>query len=510
MPVRDRARSRRLAQALGWLVARGCGGLVAIAACLLAPALSRAQAGTGARSDSTATGAGLRIHGTLVDSLAHSSLRGALVQLSGAGTTNAGRRYTATAEGDGTFRLSGVVPGEYSATFYHPALDTLGVDVGPIRVAIDSMHTTVALAMPSARTLMLDACPASADRGSAGTLLIGEVRDARSAEPLPHAGVVVTWRDLNAVASSLQMSERGRSVETADNGWFATCAAPADEALFVRAGLGADSTGLVRITIPREELRHLSLYIASNPSRSSSTTDVVFAPAQDAGTPLLLGRVVDDAGSPVRGASVDIWGSRDGASTAPDGTFRIPNPPGGTQTIELRAVGWMSVDTVVQLLRNDTTNVRVTLARAPVALPGIAVTAAEAASLKIGVRGFSQRLEDHRRGLGFGTFITPADIEQRRASFLTQMLYQISGIKVMHGMSPTDDRLLGADGCPMTVYLDGVRVIGSLGREAQQTINELAPVTHVAGIEVYPRPVDAPGAYQTLNGGCGIVLVWTK
>ena len=34
--------------------------------------------------------------------------------------------------------------------------------------------------------------------------------------------------------------------------------------------------------------------------------------------------------------------------------------------------------------------------------------------------------------------------------------------------------------------------------------------SHLAAMEIYPRAVNAPPAYQPLNGNCGVVLIWTK
>jgi hypothetical protein len=66
----------------------------------------------------------------------------------------------------------------------------------------------------------------------------------------------------------------------------------------------------------------------------------------------------------------------------------------------------------------------------------------------------------------------------------------------------------------MTVYLDRVRVVGRLGIRPsdleRDLVNELALPGHVAGMEIYPRGVGAPPEFQSLNGDCGVVLIWTK
>ena len=67
----------------------------------------------------------------------------------------------------------------------------------------------------------------------------------------------------------------------------------------------------------------------------------------------------------------------------------------------------------------------------------------------------------------------------------------------------------------MTIYVDGVR-FNSLSQlkntrgDNHIFINDLVSANSIAGIEVYPRSVTAPPKYQSLNGTCGVVLIWTK
>jgi hypothetical protein len=71
----------------------------------------------------------------------------------------------------------------------------------------------------------------------------------------------------------------------------------------------------------------------------------------------------------------------------------------------------------------------------------------------------------------------------------------------------------GVNSCPMAVYVDGRRMNSlfepAYGAYAWQ-LDEIIVPAHVAGIEIYASPLRAPPEYQTLNGLCGVVLVWTK
>jgi hypothetical protein len=68
----------------------------------------------------------------------------------------------------------------------------------------------------------------------------------------------------------------------------------------------------------------------------------------------------------------------------------------------------------------------------------------------------------------------------------------------------------------MEIYLDGARFYTSRwppdprSRYHYQYVNDEISITTVAAIEVYPKAVGAPPRYQSLNGNCGVILIWTK
>jgi hypothetical protein len=85
----------------------------------------------------------------------------------------------------------------------------------------------------------------------------------------------------------------------------------------------------------------------------------------------------------------------------------------------------------------------------------------------------------------------------------------------------------GSDGCQAAVYLNGTRLnkldddatsIASIvsheksGRALPEPpdFDGLVDPLSLAGIEVYTRGTRAPPEYESLNGGCAVVLVWTK
>ena len=67
----------------------------------------------------------------------------------------------------------------------------------------------------------------------------------------------------------------------------------------------------------------------------------------------------------------------------------------------------------------------------------------------------------------------------------------------------------------MEVYIDGVRFATPTKwktnlDENHLFLDDIVALNTIAGIEVYPRSVQAPPKYQSLNGLCGVILIWTK
>jgi hypothetical protein len=160
-----------------------------------------------------------------------------------------------------------------------------------------------------------------------------------------------------------------------------------------------------------------------------------------------------------------------------------------------------------------------------VALPEQRITG-RAAFVSLDLNGFYRRMKENERGINHGYFITPEDLEFRKPNRITQMVEGIPGVylrnsgKMIVGapcpeLTPACVPVSrGLYRCVMTVYLDRVRVVGRLGIRPsdleRDLVNELALPGHVAGMEIYPRGVGAPPEFQSLNGDCGVVLIWTK
>lgn len=222
----------------------------------------------------------------------------------------------------------------------------------------------------------------------------------------------------------------------------------------------------------------------------------------------ISGQLLDEYQRPVARANIVV--SKQGRYVADDsGRFSFGVQPGRI-ALEVRRLGFQPTSAAFSLDRDTV----VTIAMISVAqsLPEQRVLGAAIDGLS--QRGFYDRMRDADRGLTYGFFITPEDIDARRPFRSSQMLERVPGIRLA-GTGGNNVIPVGQNGCPLTVYLDGARL--KLDDDTNRgkvlpgdSFDGVIGVTSIAGIEIYPRGTRAPARFQLLNGTCGIIAVWTK
>ena len=212
------------------------------------------------------------------------------------------------------------------------------------------------------------------------------------------------------------------------------------------------------------------------------------------------GIVIDQAtNEPVVGAVVSDNG-RAVAITNSSGRFVISAVSARDSYIEIRRIGYLP--TSFELVEPaPVLELRIVLERLAVELEPLAVEATPFVMLNL--RGFEER-----RRIGWGHFITRETIERRPGAKVSDFLRVVPSLFL--APNPETGELefrtrrsasLGR-GCQPRLYVDGTLVEGA-------TTDWLDP-SHIAGIEVYRGPSEAPIQFSGI-GGCGaIVLIWTK
>jgi|SRR5688572_31564606 len=327
---------------------------------------------------------------------------------------------------------------------------------------------------------------------------------------------VVVFPLLSPYEAEAQVELRGRLVSAAGE--------PIPGAAILLSSVGysvrSDSTG--RFTLSGQQGATMVLFFTAPRFRRDSAVVVLKGRVVerdftlvDANTPvpesnlsaaMLRGIVVEESGVPLSYANVQVnYGARLVADDS--GRFQIPYEE-GTRTLLVRRIGFEPVE--LRLQAKPDTALRIVLKPIAMQLKEVTVVAAGAAYRSLDIHGFYRRMRDGERGATNGWFITPEDIERRKATSTTQMADGFPNIRVYKsGMGPMWDRIMGPGNCEMTVYLDNVRITNDV-RGGSEPVNQMVPVTHMAAMEIYPRAFNAPATHPSYNGLCGVVLIWTK
>lgn len=241
------------------------------------------------------------------------------------------------------------------------------------------------------------------------------------------------------------------------------------------------------------------------PMRTTTILTVIFAlalpaasrmaAAQAASRPGVIdGVVTDSALAPLGDATVSFLGSALRVVTGPNGRFRVRDMKPGEYILLVRRIGFTATSVTVQLAAGDTVTPALVLKRAPTKLDTVTVKGQQ---LTPALQEF-----ESRRKLGFGHFITQAEIDKRNPVLLSDLIAMVPSVKVGPlGGWPGNIR----SGCLFVVYIDGVRLPTGNG------FNDIAQPKEISGIEIYSGPATIPVQYKPTSGSfCGVILLWTR
>lgn len=317
------------------------------------------------------------------------------------------------------------------------------------------------------------------DECGGGAELAVAVTDQSGSISLPGATVIVEWGD--ATAPPVRASTRA-------DGSLLLCVPRSAERAVVRAELGDQTSGEASVLFEPEAAREVVLRIP---------LDVATAAPRPPGRPgRLIGSVRDAlTDDPVHVVIVSLAGQPKSVDTGRQGRFVMSGVPAGTHVLETRRIGYAPLRHVVSVEEGRTTEVDIALVPAPVEMEPLVTTAVRSRRLEI--KGFYER---KRWGelLGLGTYITEDYIERWRPKEVAHLVSMLApGISVDRNGRMINRR----SSCPMTNYLDGVRVERFLGWVKPH---------EVAGIEVYKGAASLPADFGGPTGQCGVVVVWTR
>lgn len=437
-------------------------------------------------------------------------LAGAVVQLFRADDPAAPAAHTARTDSSGRFAISAVVAGRYLAGFLHPVLDSLDIELLPRPLAVDAAAGTVRLplAVPSAATIAAALCGPNARSDSTGTVF-GRLYDAETLRPVTDGSVWVRWMEFTIGATGARERRPEVRAATGEQGRFVFCNVPGEGLVGLRGARASDTTGVVELHLPARGAARRDLFVGG----ATSTTLVDSLTLGDGtktarsrvirrGTAQITGSVRNKEGHPIKSARLHIADSGVEAVTDDQGRFVVTGAPGGTQSVEVRAIGYYPGERTIDLVGGRSAAMHITLETLRSVLDTVHVAASRVYSTD--PHGFEAR----RRSGGRGYFFDQKDVERLRPLEITELFRRIPTLTLSAGEfeQAVYMRDFYGDGyCQPTVFIDGQR----LERLSRRDIDLWVRPEELAGMEVYTRAEQAPPQFTTMEG-CGSVVLWTR
>ncbi|MDQ3996475.1 MAG: Plug and carboxypeptidase regulatory-like domain-containing protein [Gemmatimonadota bacterium] len=456
-------------------------------------------------------GAQATVSGTVFDSTARVMLAGALVQLLRAEDPAAAVAHSARTDTAGRFVVTGVGAGRYLGGFLHPVLDSLDVELPPrpLDVAPGAGTVRLMLAVPSAATIGAALCGPTARSDSTGTVF-GRLYDAETLRPVTDGSVSVQWLEFTIGPAGARERRPEVRAQVGEGGRFIFCNVPGESVVGLRAARGTDTTGAVQLPLPARGAARRDLFVGRVAASTAEVDTLTLGDSSRAavrrvvrrGTARLAGTVRNKDGRPIKGARLRVAESGVEATTDDDGRFLLSEAPGGTQRLEVRAIGYYPEERAVDLIAGRPTSVDLTLATLRSVLDTVRVSASRVYSFD--THGFERR----RQARATGYFFDQRDVERLRPNNVTQLLNRVQGVSF--ASNGFDSAILmrdffTGDFCEPVVFIDGIRMTQLSARDIDMWVRP----EELAGMEVYTRSEQAPPEFTTPEG-CGALVLWTR
>jgi carboxypeptidase family protein/TonB-dependent receptor-like protein len=430
-----------------------------------------------------------------------------------------GTDYTATGNAGGFIRLTPVLAGRYRARVSVPLMDSLSMP--PVEKEVDTRVDGRAdtLALPSARDVLLAACPRDSVRSGEG-MAYGRVRDER-ASPLSGAAVTITWQSGFTKAGTrsgdqLAYSESTIGALSNQNGYWRACGVPRGTALAVR--LVSDSGSDARALRLEDDQAFGSVDLVARKQLAAANRDA----AALLGIPPSGGALVEIAvsefgGPPLPDVTVDVVtaGQTRRVVTGTTGRALIPDVKPGVLTVRARRIGYKPGELAVSVEAGRNT-IPILLSAAD--LPTLDTVRIVGNQRLVGLRRndeFEMRRRLHQATVSF----TEDDIRLRNPVDVWQMLTNVPSLRIVDSagvtVESTRSNVVNPDGsqskCYVQVMVDG-QIIQPTPNMAGVDLRTLPKPNEIHGVEVFAGPSTIPVQYAGTgkNKWCGMIAIWTK
>lgn len=390
-------------------------------------------------------------------------------------------RFDATSDSQGRYSFDSLAAGPWVAVAHHPRLDSLALRelIAPVDVR-SGKRSQVTVSVPSSRALAQHVCGVNQTWSDSSGFVVGRLRRA-SVDGAPLQGTVrVQWIDL--VLTGMKPSRELTTVDapTDSSGRFIACGVPVNGTVLMRAASGNDSSGRAPLRIPESGVRYRDVYIGDARGR-------------------LVGTVRGIDGRAVANARVVMMvsGSESRADSA--GRFVLDNVPGGTQSIDVRALGYDALSDAVDVV-NGAPPVTIDMSRF-MSLDTVRVRAQRSRTASGRFAGY-----EARKKMGFGKFFDSDVLDRMNLLRISDFFATVPGIIMITNQRgeriPTMRGATFAGRCSPMVLVDGFPF------PPDAELDAFVPPMSVVAIEVYSSAF-TPAELSRPFAPCGTIGIWT-
>jgi hypothetical protein len=222
----------------------------------------------------------------------------------------------------------------------------------------------------------------------------------------------------------------------------------------------------------------------------------------------ILGVFDSQSGQPIEGAEVIDAFEHITAVTTKTGTVSLAFLPEGGSMLRIQRIGYKPVTQIVEISPADTVSITVLMQAVTQTLPTVVTRDSAPTFMPPATRAFEER-----RKMGFGRFITEAELRKNDSRTLTNVVRQSGAAVSCSRRSPIQCFVVstrsGGSGCALDVYLDGV--LQSQGGPAFDGRDlEKIRVDQIGAVEIYAGTASVPAEYNRTSKDCGVMLLWTR
>lgn len=436
------------------------------------------------------------LHGTAYDSLHETVLKGALVRVDNTTREN-------LTDVNGQYKIDSVPPGPHRLIVVHPLLDTLGISLVTQPITFSAGEEKILdLSVPTGETLVSLFCTA-ARRALGPAALVGFVRDADTEAAAEGAKVSLLFYESDPLG--FKKTPRVREAQIGKDGRYRICGLPETMSGKLQVFRNGVQTGEVPVELGGTSgttlLAMRSMSIASTQVVAASSDTSGKASTVVRGRARVTGKVLNKYGQPIPNARVELQNTGAATKTRANGDFTLDSLPSGTQTLEVRQLGFSPTEVPVELSANNPQTVTVKMGDYVPVLQEMRVTATRE-------RGLSDVGFADRKRSGMGYYLDADQLKMRQTTQFSDMLRTVPGVRVQpagDGTNVITSSRNPTGGC-VTFYVDGAPW-------QQMTPGDLDTYVRpeeVAALEVY-NGVTTPAQFTTAGqSGCTTIVIWTE